>query len=541
MQMQDLSYKLRNDKIGIDLQNNKVDVSFEIFSKENVYTVVPNTLTKNNNLYSSNQIIWGDTENVNNSSLSIVVDANNERTSIQANCTLDKEIVGLKMRFDNLPLGLLLTESEKDIEINEYGHLARYPEGWRNFSFPLAVFKLTENKYLFVRVLHKDVKPVSFFIKKTGKGLMRVDVTMEEKGNMLSTNFSSYPVELGFSASLEEIYDEYSEHIKNTFALVDYKDNKYVPTWMKEVSLVVIMHMESFTGHIFHTYEKCLKDIQKLCEHIDGKRVLVYIAGWEGRYYYKYGNYVPDDRLGGSNELIKMVDGIHALGAHVLAMYGMTIANKNYFTNEQFEAMEFVTARGGKFHNGSVNWDGSHSYDFNDFGIFNPGSPTWQDYLYKQIKEATLEFNFDGAFLDIAACYVNDKRYPVYDGIIELCEKLYQISPEFLISGEGYYDGLSKIIPLFQSGHTDGHMNYHDRVSPKLFTRFSREFAHLCLGDLSRQSTGVHEQGNNSDTRTPLREGVIPTISLVEDTVDVAMDKVVEVLDEAKIYAERYL
>ena len=74
-------------------------------------------------------------------------------------------------------------------------------------------------------------------------------------------------------------------------------------------------------------------------------------------------------------------------------------------------------------------------------------------------------------------------------------------------------------MPLFQSGHTDGWMHYHDRVSPMLFTRFAREFAHLCLGDVGRGSTGVHEQGTNTETMTPLREGIIPTLSLVENTV----------------------
>ena len=95
-------------------------------------------------------------------------------------------------------------------------------------------------------------------------------------------------------------------------------------------------------------------------------------------------------------------------------------------------------------------------------------------------------------------------------------------------------------MPLFQSGHTDGWMHYHDRTSPKLFTRFSRAFAHLCLGDPGRGSSGVHEQGINTETMTPLREGIIPTLSLVEDTVDNHFEKVKVILDQAKEYHKRY-
>ena len=35
--------------------------------------------------------------------------------------------------------------------------------------------------------------------------------------------------------------------------------------------------------------------------------------------------------------------------------------------------------------------------------------------LYEQIKDATLRYNFDGAFLDIVAGYANDKNYSIYN------------------------------------------------------------------------------------------------------------------------------
>ena len=96
-------------------------------------------------------------------------------------------------------------------------------------------------------------------------------------------------------------------------------------------------------------------------------------------------------------------------------------------------------------------------------------------------------------------------------------------------------------MPLFQSGHTDGWLHYHDRPSEKLFTRFSREFAHLNIGDASRGSTGVHEQGTNTDWRTPVRKGIIPTMSLVEHTIEEAPEKVALIIEDAKEYARRYL
>ena len=541
MQIMDLSYALNNEILPLKYEGVSFNASIQIFTEENVYTVKPGSLLKNGNTYTSNKILWGDSELVDNSFVNFDIEKEAKSLKFTAKTQLNRNIYGFKLRFDDLPLGKLLTLTEKDIDITEYGHLFRYPEGWRELSTPLLVFQLENKKFLYIRVRHDKVIPISFYLKKTASQKMRVEITIDQRGHELSKTFNPCPIEMGISDNLEDIYLEQNEHLRTTFNLVDYKTNPNVPKWMKDVSLVVIMHMEAFTGHIFHTYKKALEDIKALTKYIDGKRILVYIAGWEGRYYYKYGNYTPDDRLGGEIGLKEMVDGMHELGAHVLAMYGMNMANATLFSKEQVTEMEFVTSRGGRFHKGSVDWEGSHCYDSGFFTSNNPGRILWQDYLFNQIKESSLRFNFDGAFLDIAACYVNDLRTPVYEGLTTLCNRLRTIKPEFLISGEGYYDALSKIIPLFQSGHTDGRMNYHDRVSPLLFNCFSREFSHLCLGDLSRGSSGVHELGTNDDVKTPLREALIPTLTLVEDTVEKALDKIKDVLKDANTYAERYL
>ena len=188
-----------------------------------------------------------------------------------------------------------------------------------------------------------------------------------------------------------------------------------------------------------------------------------------------------------------------------------------------------------------MDWEGAHHYDFGDLAHLNVANPLWGDRLFKQIRDATEKYGFDGAFLDIAACYVNDKNDKLYEGVVAFCDRLRTIKPDFLVSGEGYYDGLSRAMPLFQSGHTDGKLHYHDRADERLFTRFSREFAHLCIGDPSRGSTGVHEQGTNTDWRTPMRKGIIPTLALVEDSMRSGYERVKTIAADANEYARRYL
>ena len=534
MQTQDLSYKLNNDIIAVRGCSELVfDVSTEVFSLENVYTPARNSFGHSSGTYRSNSLVWGNAERTDGEVVLEVSDAKFGK-AFDVSARLGQPIRGIKLRFDNLPVGTLISLTDEDKAVSDL-----YPEGWRSLSTPLLVFKLDNGRYLYIRCLDKTVSEKRFFIKKTGEGVMRVDVVQDARGVDISDSFAAPRVEVGVTDSSDEIYTLHSDYIKAAFGLDEYAECRIAPSWLKDISLVVTMHMQSFTGYMFHTYRSALNDMKRLCEHIDGRKVLVYLAGWEGRYYYKYGNYTPDDRMGGAEGLKAAVDGMHALGCKVMAMYGINMANRAIPAIDALaEDNEFVSVSGARYRHGSVDWEGAHHYDFGGFANLNIAKKGWSDYLFGQIKSATDEFGFDGAFLDIAACYINDGQADVYDGVVRFCDRLRTIKPDFLIGGEGYYDGLSRAMPLFQSGHTDGKLHYHDRASEKLFTRFSREFAHLCIGDLSRGSSGVHELGENDDRIAPLRRGIIPTIALVEDTLDKAADKVKEALALAELYGE---
>ena len=85
-------------------------------------------------------------------------------------------------------------------------------------------------------------------------------------------------------------------------------------------------------------------------------------------------------------------------------------------------------------------------------------------------------------------------------------------------------------------------MIYHDTPYDKFFDTYNRSFAHLCLGDLAHNYNGVFEWGINPSTnRFPLRKGCIQTITVLDDTVKIAEDKILEVIDEANEYKKLYI
>ena len=539
MQAQDLSYDLKNAKISLPLNNKKTtpEVSVEVFSFENVYTVEKGGfIEEKKNHFVANSLLWGSQEKTKGK-----VELTIDEQHINVKAELDKNIRSVKVRFDNLPHGKLISTSDQDREITEYGLNLKYPEGWRSLSHPLLVFEINKKKYLFFRSLDKSVNQKYFFIKKTGK-TMRLDFVQEQNGTIESKKFNVPTIEYGFASSKEEIYAAQRKYMEETFGLKPFEESAIVPSWLKDISLVVTVHMQTFTGYIFNTYVKVYEEIEKLSKFVNPKRILVYLAGWEGRYYYKYGNYCPDERMGGAKALKETINKLHKLGSKVMAMYGINLVNMNLPNIKPIlEKAEFQSTSGAKFHNGSVDWEGAHHYDFNELRNLNFASKLWQDELVRQITENTKTFDFDGAFLDIAACFINDKNNSTFEGLCQLCDRLRKIKKEFLVGGEGYYDGMSKTIPLFQSGHTDGKMNYHDRMDEELFSKYSREFAHLCLGDPSRGSTGVHEQGTNTDYKTPIRKGIIPTLSIVEDSILPDNKRFKEIIAGVREYERRFL
>lgn len=53
-------------------------------------------------------------------------------------------------------------------------------------------------------------------------------------------------------------------------------------------------------------------------------------------------------------------------------------------------------------------------------------------------------------------------------------------------------------------------------------------------------STGVHELGYTQFTRTPLRKGIIPTLTVVRDSLE-SMENVDKVIEDARVYAEKFI
>ena len=416
----------------------------------------------------------------------------------------------------------------------------KYPEGWRDAGTPLVILSQPEGGYLYFRSLDCQVREKTFVFQQRD-GRLLSELIFEELAVKMSNAVCVPEWEIGFSDSAEEIARRHQEHIQRAYRLESWETRQDVPAWAREISLVAAIHGQHWTGYIFNDYAAILRNLEQLCEKIEPRRILAFLPGWEGRYYWKYGNYGPDERMGGEKGFHELCDKAARLGVHLMPMFGINIAGVHHKDFAVWgEPCELRTAS-GNFSRASVDWDGSRHYDHSSNRTLNPGAPKWQNRLVRQITGLAAAYGFHAAFLDIAAVWSNDPNHSVYKGVRQLTRRLREQDPQMLLAGEGWYDGLAACIPLLQCGHTDGKLHWHDEAYAPMFDTYARNFGHLCLGDPARLSTGVHEQGSNPQWRAPLRKGILPTLTIVDGTLERAPERVDAILGDAKAYAERYL
>ncbi|HML20646.1 MAG TPA: endo alpha-1,4 polygalactosaminidase [Aggregatilinea sp.] len=303
----------------------------------------------------------------------------------------------------------------------------------------------------------------------------------------------------------------YSE---STLGLVPWEQRTDVPDWARDLRLCLTLHGMHWSGYVFNTYDDMRRIIDFVCERMDGRHVLAYLPGWEGRYYWQYGDFRPEPLLGGEDGFARLCDAAAARGVHVMPMFGGNCANAwdpNFHTFGPSSYMKSPTRN--VFHGNQPDWDLSRAHDTGWQAWLNPGAPAWQRELSEQILGLIARHGFDGVFLDTVEVWTNDPDFNLREGYRQLVNRLRADHPDLLVAGEDWWDGLLGIFPLFQrSGPW--------RQVPEWVGRYARLFGHICEGDPNRGSTGVFESGCATYVPLPDRVPYLATIAFVDGTLE---------------------
>jgi len=421
----------------------------------------------------------------------------------------------VKLLIRDLPAPLRLLEEAGEREVPPSGEILAYPN---RLPTPLLEARAGGER-LGVRAEDPEVREKRFALATerigplAGRGVL--EVVLEQDATCFATDFEAPPVVVARGAEPGALLAEHLAFLERSYGLLPFAERRDVPEWARELRLVVTLHGMHWTGRRFLDYGGMLEALRFVAARIPGRRVLAYLPGWEGRYYWQYGEWRPEPRLGGEEGFAALCKGARELGVHLMPMFGGNCVNARLPRFRGLDpAAHMKSATGNRFHGNQPDWDFARAHDTGWQAWLSPGHPGFRDDLAGQIEALAGRYGFDGVFLDTIHVFVNDPDHAVYPGTRALAERLRARIPGLLLAAEHDYDGLLALFPLFQRA-------YWGR-DPAWTARYALRFAHLCEGEPEGR-TGVHEFGSFGprpgappDRPAP---GFLPTLAFQDDTL----------------------
>ena len=375
----------------------------------------------------------------------------------------------------------------------------------------------------FVASLDDRVRAKRFYLQPGAQGY-RIEAIHEVEGWQPQTRITVPRWRVGQVASPEAAIASHVQHLERAYRIPRWDARGDVPAWLRRTALVVTLHGMHFTGYVFNTFRRMLDILRWMAPQIPPDRVLVFLPAWDGRYYWDYPEYRAAARLGGEAELRRLINDGKRLGYRFMPMFGANTANRRSPAFARFADAATSKIDDDRMDLNWVDWDNDRHQD-GWAAYLNLGVESWRRWLTDRIAAAIDTYDVDGYFLDIVGGWVNNPRADMHEGVRRLVGELRQRYPRVLPCGEFHYDALLELIPLYHV--------YATHAVP-----FARFFSHLSHPAPGRGSSGVHESGFSPfDPRTlalARREGLLPTLSVVDDTFTAHQQEMSAVIREAR-------
>jgi hypothetical protein len=387
------------------------------------------------------------------------------------------------------------------------------PSGNGGLTTPLVLVQPPGTDAIVALSFLDDRMRTKRFYLQPGDTDYRVEALVEAEGWRRSKTLHAPVLRIARKTTIAAAAEPHFAHVERAFRIPRWDTRNDVPDWMRRTALVVTLHGMHYTGYVFNDYARMSAILKWMATRIDAKRVLVFLASWDGRYYWDYPLYHPADRMGGDAGFHALIKDGQALGFRMMPMFGANTANR---VQPSFAGIaDAATSKidGDRFDLNWVDWDNDRHHE-GWLSYMNLGVDSWRSWLEARIAGVVERHGVDAYFLDIVGGWVNNPAADMHEGTRRLVANLRRRFPNVVAVGEMHYDALLEFIPLY---HSFGQTLVADMVQ-----RHGKFFQHLSHPAPGRGSTGVHEAGFgrwNPQTLS-LTDTTIPTLNVVDDTFD---------------------
>ena len=395
----------------------------------------------------------------------------------------------------------------------------------QSMSTAVAIVQAGESDFLYFTTQDTRVRPKRYYFQ-AGERAYRAEAIYEHDGWRNDHRVVVPRWQLGRASTFEEAMAPHMAHVEKAFNLPSWESRPDVPPWMRNLALAITLHGMHYTGFIFNNYAQQLAILKWIATQIPAERVLVFLASWDGRYYWDYPNYKVPARMGGEAAFRRLIHEGRALGFHMMPMFGSNAANRKQPIWPHIASGATHKIDGDIYNLNWVDWNNDRHQD-GWLTYMNLGDDAWRHHLEGRIAAIIDQFGVDAYFLDIVGGHVNSTNGDMHEGTRRLVHNLRERYPQVVSVGEMPYDALHEFIPLYQAG------------GGKRWRRYSRFFQHLSAPAPGRGSSGVHEWGfGRFNTETlGLSPNAIPTLQVVDDTFTKHQDTMRAIIAKAKVRA----
>lgn len=515
---------------------NGLRVGFLMYSRENAYGLDASAMTATPAAdgleVTATRLVWAGGQERAPGRLVARLRADGDAVRCDVTAQLDQPIKAVTTVVRGVPRGKLSAAGSEPFDPQDDEVLWGYPFGAgdlfgdntaRSLGTPLTVVQSGEQSFTALSSLDDRVRAKRFYFQPGEQGY-RIELVHEVEGWLDLRQVQVPAWRIGRAATLEAAVAPHYAHLERAYRLPRWEARADVPAWLRDTSLVVTLHGMHFTGYIFNDYARMLAILQWIATQIPAQRVLVFLSAWDGRYYWDYPTYQAAERMGGAAGFQRLVREAQRLGFRIMPMFGANASNRRLPNFHEFADAATERIDGDPFNLNWVDWDNDRHQE--GFGVYmNLGVSSWRRWLVARIADVIDRYGVDAYFLDISAGWMNNTRADMHEGMRQLVAELRGRYPHVLACGEFLYDALVEFIPLYHV--------YNPRMVP-----FARFFSHLSHPAPGRGSSGVHESGFSPWDAATLsltqRDGLIPTLMVVDDTFTRHRDAMAAVIARAK-------
>jgi hypothetical protein len=421
---------------------------------------------------------------------------------------LDVDIKAIKTIVRGLPRGRISPSAEAWQELGDSEKVFEYPALMGGMATPFVTIDGKDGQFWGLSALQTEVRPARFaFIP--GPDGYKVELIYEAAGWERKSRVTSCGWRIFAASNFETVAKRHFETVEANWNIQDLAKRNDTPEWAKEIACVISLHGAHWTGYVFNDFRRQLEILRWVAKHIDPRNVLVFLVGWDGRYYWDYPKFSIGEECGGEAAFAELIREGKKLGYHFALMFGSNIANPDAPGFSGIADAQVQDIYGATYPSNYVDWDGDRKGE-PSMVFMNLGVASWRAHLRARIVDMISRYRLDAYFLDICGFWENNSKADMLIGLKALVDDLTKVIPGVMPIAEMQFDAQMGFIPW---NHVPRYSLYPQASYNKVVS-----FNHLSWPAPGSDSTGVHEYGFNQYKGVTIDQEQVPTITFVDDT-----------------------